>query len=111
MGRALASLGLADESVVAQTLAADIPLPSNITDRNVFANAGTTVATFKSTDDISTIAAFFNKNLPPQGWTAGRSSTTAALITLNFSKGNRALTINIIKSATGSTLTLQDKGG
>src|SRR5439155_184719 len=75
------------QGCVAPKLAADVPLPPNITDQQFFSQGGVTVVNFKTTDDISVLAAFFTKNLPPLGWTAGRNSTSAQLITLNYSKG------------------------
>jgi hypothetical protein len=87
----------------AQKPATDIPVPPNVTEQASF---GSTIS-FKSPDAPSDVAAFFKRELPAQGWTAGEESTVEEMVTLAFTKEQRSLTILITKdeNSTGVLIT------
>jgi hypothetical protein len=82
-----------------QKPADDIPVPESATEKNSFGK----LITFKSSDAPADIAAFYQKELPDQGWAAGDASALDDLQTLSFTKAGRKLSITITKEESGGS--------
>jgi hypothetical protein len=87
-----------------QAPAQDIPFPPGATDKSGFGG----MQTFKIKEAPADVAAFFTKEMPAQGWKAGKSSTLGDLTTLEFTKDARKLTINITKGDDGTTVLMME---
>ncbi len=81
----------------AEEAAGDIPLPKSAT--GVFTKEGTTI--FQSEDKQEALVQFFSKELPANGWKAGKSQNISGMSQMTFTKGSRTLTVIIMPNPTG----------
>ncbi|GAB4216884.1 MAG: hypothetical protein OHK0022_58560 [Roseiflexaceae bacterium] len=91
-----------------QKPANDIPIPSNATEKNSFGN----IQTFITTDAPAAVAEYYKQELPSQGWQAGTTSALGDTETLEFTKGDRKLSVTASKNEKGTNVILMEtKGG
>ncbi|HEU4325206.1 MAG TPA: hypothetical protein VFS21_18840 [Roseiflexaceae bacterium] len=90
-----------------QKPADDIPIPSSATEKNSFGN----IQTFITTDEPATVAEYYKKELPGQGWTAGASNSLGDTETLEFTKEGRKLAITVSKNEQGTNVILMETEG
>lgn len=86
--------------------AEDIPVPENATE---VSNLGG-LMTFKSADNVKTLAEFYKTKLPENGWRAdGDPTELDTMAILNYTKDNRKLSVMITKEdAGGSSVLITD---
>ncbi|HPH95635.1 MAG TPA: hypothetical protein PKW33_07480 [Anaerolineaceae bacterium] len=86
--------------------ATDIPVPDNATE---VSNLGG-LMTFKSADNVKTLAEFYKTKLPENGWKAdGDPTELDTMAILNYTKDNRKLSVMITKEdAGGSSVLITD---
>ncbi len=90
-----------------QKPAADIPIPSNATEKNSFGN----IQTFITVDEPAAVAEYYKKELPGQGWQAGAGNSLGDTETLEFTKEGRKLAITITKNEQGTNVILMETKG
>ena len=89
--------------------AKSLPVPSDATEIEYKEIVGQ--ITYKSRSDVPTMAAFFNKYLPPQGWKSDDDDfITPASGHLLRKLGEAELTIFIKPAAGGSTVSIMTEG-
>jgi len=93
------------EECAGQAPATDIPVPENATEKSSFG----TIITFKSSEDPAALAAFYQEQLPANGWTAGEASNLETMQMLEFTKEDRKLSVTITtEEAGGSSVLLSE---
>ena len=84
---------------------ADIPVPDNATDKGQFG----TMLTFKTKDEVGKVADYYKQQLPDKGWELTKDDTMGELVSLEFTKDKRTLSIMITKGDDGTTVLINEK--
>lgn len=87
---ALTSIELPEECL-AQKPADDIPVPASAAEKSQFGG----MITFKTGDKPADVVAFYQTEMPKLGWMEGEAGEVGDIRTLNFTKGDRSLSIMI----------------
>lgn len=85
-----------------QPTAADIPLPKSAA--NTFTREGMTM--FQSEEKAEALIEFYKKEMPANGWKAGKTQSAAGITQMEFTKGDRKVNIFITPNPVGKGLTV-----
>lgn len=85
-----------------QPTAADIPMPKSAA--NAFTREGMTM--FQSEEKAEALIEFYKKEMPANGWKAGKIQSVADITQMEFTKGNRKVSIFITPNPAGKGMTV-----
>ncbi|MCS6848501.1 MAG: hypothetical protein RMN52_12410 [Anaerolineae bacterium] len=85
-----------------QSAAADIPIPKSAA--NAFTREGMTM--FQSEEKAEALIEFYKKEMPANGWKAGKTQSAAGITQMEFTKGDRKVNIFITPNPVGKGMTV-----